>query len=127
MTKQSTKDFFKEYFSKEEPKKKLFKPNIEEDLNRLHNVSLTEGQISIILYILEGYNDTSNDPDLPKELDKIFEELEGVVDNFYNKDDELEITPFQEELEVKKYIRDNPITPEKVTQTQLQSIKGKLL
>ena len=43
--------------------KQLFQPNIEEDLNRLHNVSLTEGQISIILYILEGYNDTSNDPD----------------------------------------------------------------
>ena len=55
MTKQSTKDFFKEYFSKEEPKKKLFKPNVEEDLNRLHNVSLTEGQISTILYIMEGY------------------------------------------------------------------------
>ena len=36
--------------------KQSFKPNIEEDLNRLHNVSLTEGQISTILYILEGYN-----------------------------------------------------------------------
>jgi hypothetical protein len=86
MTRQSTKDFFKEYFSKEEPKKKLFKPNVEEDLNRLHNVSLTEGQISIILYILEGYNDTSNDPDLPKELDNIFKELEGVVDTYYGNE-----------------------------------------
>ena len=64
--------------------KQSFIPTIEEDLNRLHNVSLTEGQISIILYILEGYNDTSNDPDLPKELDNIFQELEGVVDNFYS-------------------------------------------
>ena len=64
--------------------KKSFIPTIEEDLNRLHNVSLTEGQISIILYILEGYKDTSNDPDLPKELDNIFQELEGVVDNFYS-------------------------------------------
>ena len=64
--------------------KQLFKPNIEEDLNRLHNVTLTEGQISIILYILEGYKDTSNDPDLPKELDNIFKELEGVVDTYYN-------------------------------------------
>ena len=64
--------------------KQSFIPTIEEDLNRLHNVSLTEGQISIILYILEGYKDTSNDPDLPKELDNIFEELEGVVDNFYS-------------------------------------------
>ena len=64
--------------------KQSFKPNIQEDLNRLHNVSLTEGQISTILYILEGYNDTSNDPDLPKELDNIFKELEGVVDTYYN-------------------------------------------
>ena len=68
--------------------KQLFQPNIEEDLNRLHNVSLTEGQISIILYILEGYNDTSNDPDLPKELDNIFKELEGVVDKFYTQSEE---------------------------------------
>ena len=64
--------------------KQLFKPNIEEDLDRPHKVTLTEAQISIILYILEGYNDTSNDPDLPKELDNIFKELEGVVDTYYN-------------------------------------------
>ena len=101
------------------------------DLNRKHNVTLTEGQMSTILYTLEGYIQGSDeyayDPDFKKDVDSIFEELEGVVDNFYNKDDELEITPFQEELEVKKYIRDNPITPEMVTQTQLQSIKGNLL
>ena len=92
MTKQSTKDFFKEYFSKEEPKKKLFKPNIEEDLNRLHNVSLTEGQMSTILYILEGYidptNDNSYDPDCREDIDKIFEELEGVVDTYYGNEDD---------------------------------------
>ena len=64
--------------------KQPFQPNIEEDLDRPHKVTLTEGQISIILYILEGYNDTSNDPDLPKELDNIFKELEGVVDTYYN-------------------------------------------
>ena len=68
--------------------KQLFQPNIEEDLNRLHNVTLTEGQISTILYILEGYNDTSNDPDLPKELDNISKELEGVVDTYYNKNED---------------------------------------
>ena len=68
--------------------KQLFKPNIEEDLNRPHKVTLTEGQISIILYILEGYNDTSNDPDLPKELDNIFKELEGVVDTYYGKNED---------------------------------------
>ena len=64
--------------------KQEFQPSVKEDLNRPHKVTLTEGQISIILYILEGYKDTSNDPDLPKELDSIFEQLEGVVDTYYN-------------------------------------------
>ena len=79
MTRQSTKDFFKEYFSKEETKKKLFKPNIEEDLNRLHNVSLTEGQISTILYIMEGYlqgSDDNEDTQFTNDCDNIFKELE---------------------------------------------------
>ena len=92
MTKQSTKDFFKEYFSKEEPKKKLFRPNVEEDLNRLHNVSLTEGQISTILYIVEGYinpsDDYSYDPDFREDVDNIFKELEGVVDTYYGKNED---------------------------------------
>ena len=35
--------------------KKLFKPSVNEDLNRPYNVTLTEGQISTILYIMEGY------------------------------------------------------------------------
>ena len=92
MTRQSTKDFFKEYFSKEEPKKKLFKPNVEEDLNRLHNVSLTEGQISTILYIVEGYinpcDDYSYDPDFREDVDNIIKELEGVVDTYYGKNED---------------------------------------
>ena len=57
-------------------------------LNTAHKVTLTEGQISIILYTLEDYmsnKNTSNDPDLPKEIDAIFEELEGVVDKYYAK------------------------------------------
>ena len=91
MTKQSTKDFFKEYFSKEETKKKLFKPNVEEDLNRLHNVTLTEGQISTILYILEGYNPldaNGYDPEFREDVDNIFKELEGVVDTYYNTEED---------------------------------------
>ena len=55
-------------------------------LNTAHKVTLTESQSSIILYILEDYmskGDTSNDPDLPKEIDAIFEELEGVIDKYY--------------------------------------------
>ena len=110
--------------------KQSFLPNNEEDLNRLHNVTLKEGQISTILYVLEGYinpsDDYAYDPEFREDVDNIFIELEGVVDNFYDKDP-LEITTFQEELEVKKYIQDNPITPEEVTQTQLKSIKSNLL
>ena len=52
----------------------------------MHNVSLTEGQISTILYVLEDYvfrGNTSNNPDLPDEIDAIFEELEGVIDKYY--------------------------------------------
>ena len=68
--------------------KQSFKQNVEEDLNRLHNVSLTEGQMSTILYILEGYinpsDDYSYDPEFREDVDKIFEELEGVVDTYYN-------------------------------------------
>ena len=57
-------------------------------LDTAHKFTLTESQSSIILYILEDYmskGDTSNDPDLPNEIDAIFEELEGVVDKYYDK------------------------------------------
>ena len=54
--------------------KQVFKPSVEEDLNRPHKVTLTEGQISTILYILEGYinptNDNSYDPDCREDIDK---------------------------------------------------------
>ena len=67
--------------------KQLFRPNVEEDLNRLHNVSLTEGQISTILYIMEGYlqgSDDNEDTQFTNDCDNIFKELEGVVDTYYN-------------------------------------------
>ena len=57
-------------------------------LDTAHKFTLTESQSSIILYILEDYmskGDTSNDPDLPGEIDAIFEELEGVIDKYYAK------------------------------------------
>ena len=58
-------------------------------LNTEHKFTLTENQSSIILYILEDYISKNNvstlDRDLPKELDNIFEELEGVVDKHYEK------------------------------------------
>ena len=79
-----------------------------EDLNRLHNVTLTEGQISTILYIMEGYiegNDDYNEESVfYQDVNNIFDNLEGVIDNFYDKDN-----------------------ASKVTRNQLKSIKGKLL
>ena len=53
----------------------------------VHNVSLTGNEISTILYILEGYNPLDSngyDPEFREDIDKIFQELEGVVDNFYS-------------------------------------------
>jgi len=78
--------------------KQVFQPSVKEDLNRPHKVTLTEGQISTILYALEGYvsgldesiYDEStvatedDDSQLVKDIDKIFDQLEGVVDSYYN-------------------------------------------
>ena len=52
------------------------------DLNRKHTVTLTEGQMSTILYILEGYinpsDDYSYDPDFREDVDNILDKLEEV-------------------------------------------------
>ena len=55
-------------------------------------VLLTEGQISTILYIMEGYivnSDDTNDEQFNKDVDDIFEKLETVVDSHYDRLDEL--------------------------------------
>ena len=83
--------------------KQLFIPSVKEDLNRPHNVTLTEGQISTILYCLEHYLETNGGNSIV-EFDNIFERLETVIDNFYDKDN-----------------------AEKVTLNQLKSIKSNLL
>ena len=57
-------------------------------LNTAHKVTLTEAQISIILYTLEDYmtkRNTSGDPDLENDVENIFEELEGTIDKYYEK------------------------------------------
>jgi len=57
-------------------------------LNTEHNLTLTEGQISTILYTMEGYmqgSDDNEDSQFVKDVDNIFEILEGVVDTYYNK------------------------------------------
>ena len=67
--------------------KQSFIPSVNEDLNRPHNVTLTEGQISTILYIMEGYlqgSDDNEDTQFTNDCDNIFKELEGVVDTYYN-------------------------------------------
>ena len=67
--------------------KQPFIPSVNEDLNRPHNITLTEGQISTILYIMEGYlqgSDDNEDTQFTNDCDDIFAKLEGVVDNFYS-------------------------------------------
>ena len=69
--------------------KQLFQPSVKEDLNRPHNVTLTEGQISTILYVMEGYIQGSDEyhfnDDFTRDVDKIFDELQGVVDTYYEE------------------------------------------
>ena len=90
-----------------------------EDLNRVHNVTLKEGQISTILYVLEGYiqgsDDYHFDDNFKEDVDNIFERLEGVINKYYNQQERI-----KEQLEWYN-------SAEKVTQTQLKSIKGNLL
>ena len=57
----------------------------------LHNVNLTEGQISVILYTLEekvseldNFDTDDKNEELREDIEAIFEELEGSVDRFYD-------------------------------------------
>ena len=71
--------------------KQVFQPSVNEDLNRSHNVTLTEGQISTILYIMEGYlqgSDDNEDTQFTNDCDDIFAKLEGVVDTYYENEDD---------------------------------------
>ena len=55
-------------------------------------VSLTEEQISTILYIMEGYivnSDDTNDEQFNNDVDDIFEKLETAVDIHYAELDAL--------------------------------------
>ena len=57
-------------------------------LNTEHNLTLTEGQISTILYTMEGYmqgSDDNEDSQFQQDVDDIFEILEGVIDKYYDK------------------------------------------
>ena len=71
--------------------KQQFISEVEEDLNREHKVTLSEGQISTILYVLEGYIQGNDDYDeesvFYQDVNKIFESLEGTIDRFYQRPD----------------------------------------
>ena len=57
-------------------------------LNTMHKVTLTEGQISTILYTMEGYmqgSDDNEDSKFQQDVDDIFEILETVIDKYYAK------------------------------------------
>ena len=71
--------------------KKPFIPQYDDKqfINTTHKVNLTGGELSTILYILEGYinptNDNSYDPDCRKDIDRIFVELESITDTWYEE------------------------------------------
>ena len=73
--------------------KQPFEPKVEEDLNRPYNVTLTEGQISTILWSLEGYIQGNDDYDEESEygieLNSIFEVLENAVDSYYDEQKQI--------------------------------------
>jgi len=50
------------------------------NLNVRHSVTLTEGQISVILYHLEGKDG--------EEINSIFQTLEGTIDSYYDRQSE---------------------------------------
>ena len=54
-------------------------------LNTEHNVTLTEGEISVILFNLEEKYGHLLDGEIPEEVQTIFSKLEGEVDQYYNK------------------------------------------
>ena len=56
-------------------------------VNTAHKVTLTEGQIGVILCSLESSVKYA-DSEYVAEVDTIFEELEGVVDKYYDKIEE---------------------------------------
>ena len=56
-------------------------------VNTVHKVTLTEGQIGVILCSLEKSVKYA-DSEYVAEVDAIFEELEGVIDKYYDKIEE---------------------------------------
>ena len=53
--------------------------------NTFHKVTLTEGQISVILFALDVYAEKNYSAYNQKDIDSIYEELEGTIDKYYEK------------------------------------------
>ena len=83
--------------------KQVFQPSVNEALNRPHKETLTEGQISTILYIMEGYiqgsDDYSEESEFGIDVNSIFETLEGVVDTYYNEQKDLAQALYDSQVE----------------------------
>ena len=54
-------------------------------LNTEHKVTLTEAEISVILFNLEEKYGHLLDGEIPEEVQTIFSKLEGSVDKYYEK------------------------------------------
>jgi len=54
-------------------------------LNTEHNLTLTEGEISVVLYNLEKNYSHLPDEEIPEEVQTIFNKLEGAIDIYYSK------------------------------------------
>ena len=64
-----------------------------------HRLNLTGGQISTILYIMEGYitnSDDTNDEQFNEDVDMIFAELQSVTDNYYAQKEEFDANDVQD-------------------------------
>lgn len=52
------------------------------NLNYLHNVDLTQGEVSAILYYIESfYHDSDDNPDDDQVVMSIFKKLESLTDS----------------------------------------------
>ena len=54
-------------------------------INTEHNVNLTEGQISVILFALDVYAEKNYSAHNQADIDAIYKELEGTIDDYYDK------------------------------------------
>ena len=83
---------------------KPFIPEVPEDLDRQHTITLTEGQISTILYCMEGYvqgsDDYSEESEFGIDVNSIFEVLENSYDEqveCYVDDEKVSCSTFKDD------------------------------